>query len=87
MTCTRSGIPGLAPGPGSRNPLVAKTGVGPQAGQSRGIKNLFAGLRTEHYLGLVWFHQHSYGGLYKGENWRLEDSPSALAAFHIALKG
>jgi hypothetical protein len=67
--------------------LVAETAVGPQAGQSRGIKNLFAGLRTEHYLGLVWFDQHSYGGLYKGENWRLEDSPSALAAFRIALKG
>ena len=67
--------------------LIAETGVGPDAGQPRGIKNLFAGLRAEHYLGLVWFDQHSYGGLYKGENWRLEDSPSALAAFRTALKG
>jgi hypothetical protein len=67
--------------------LIAETGVGPQAGQSRGIKNLFAGLRNEHYLGLVWFDQHSYGGMYKGENWRLEDSPAALKAFRDALKG
>jgi len=67
--------------------LIAETGVGPEAGQARGIENLFAGLRAEHYLGLVWFDQHSYGGLYKGENWRLEDSPSGLAAFRTALKG
>ena len=67
--------------------LIAETGVGPEAGQARGIENLFAGLRAEHYLGLVWFDQHSYGGLYQGENWRLEDSPAGLAAFRTALKG
>jgi mannan endo-1,4-beta-mannosidase len=67
--------------------LIAETGVGPQAGQAQGIKNLFTGLRTQHYLGLVWFDQHSYGGLYKGENWRLEDSTAALSAFRTALKG
>lgn len=67
--------------------LIAETAVGPQAGQSRGIKDLFAGLRFQHYLGLVWFDQHSYGGIYKGEDWRLEDSPAALTAFRDALKG
>jgi hypothetical protein len=67
--------------------LIAETGVGPQAGQSRGIENLFAGVRTKHYLGLVWFDQHSYGGLYKGEDWRLEGNSAALTTFRNALKG
>jgi hypothetical protein len=67
--------------------LIAETAVGPEAGQQRGIKDLFKGLRLKNYLGLVWFDQHSAGGLYKGENWRLEDSPAALEAFRSALKG
>jgi mannan endo-1,4-beta-mannosidase len=67
--------------------LIAETAVGPQAGQTRGIKDLFAGLRMQHDIGLVWFDQHSTGGLYKGENWRLEGNRTALAAFRNALKG
>lgn len=67
--------------------LIAETAVGPQAGQVRGIKDLFAGLRMQHDLGLVWFDQHSYGGLYKGEDWRLEGDPAGLAAFRSALRG
>ncbi len=67
--------------------LIAETGVGPEAGQTRGITNLFAGIRAQNYLGLVWFDQHSFGGLYKGENWRLEDSADALTTFRTALKG
>jgi hypothetical protein len=67
--------------------LIAETGVGPEAGQTRGIKDLFRGLRLQHVLGLVWFDKHSYGGIYKGENWRLEGNPVALAAFRRALRG
>jgi mannan endo-1,4-beta-mannosidase len=67
--------------------LIAETGVGPQAGQARGIKDLFAGIRMQHDIGLVWFDQHSYGGIYKGENWRLEGNPVALGAFRSALRG
>jgi mannan endo-1,4-beta-mannosidase len=67
--------------------LIAETAVGPQAGQSRGIEDLFAGLRLQHDIGLVWFDQHSYGGLYKGEDWRLEGDPTAIKAFQSALKG
>lgn len=67
--------------------LLAETAVGPQAGQKRGIADLFAGLRMQGDLGLVWFDQHSYGGLYKGEDWRLEGNPVAIAAFRSALKG
>jgi hypothetical protein len=66
--------------------------VGPQAGQSRGINDLFTGVRVQNhlgldYLGLVWFDQHSYGGLYKEENWRIEGSPTAITAFRSALAG
>jgi hypothetical protein len=67
--------------------LIAETGVGPSAGQARGIENLFAGLHGQKYLGLVYFDVHSIGGLYKGENWRLEDSQAALTAFRNALQG
>ena len=67
--------------------LIAETAVGPQAGQTQGITNLFAGVRAQHALGIVWFDQHSYGGLYKGENWRLEGNPAALTTFRHALKG
>jgi mannan endo-1,4-beta-mannosidase len=67
--------------------LIAETAVGPEAGQTRGIEDLFSGLRLNNFLGLVWFDQHSYGGLYKGENWRLEDSPLALKTFRNTLKG
>lgn len=67
--------------------LIAETGVGPQAGQARGIRDLFAGLRLQHDIGLVWFDQHSYGGIYKGEDWRLEDNPAAMSAFRNSLKG
>jgi hypothetical protein len=67
--------------------LIAETGVGPFPGRSQGIKDLFAGIRAHHYLGLVWFDVHSYGGVYKGENWRLEGNPTAIADFRSALHG
>jgi mannan endo-1,4-beta-mannosidase len=67
--------------------LIAETGVGPQAGQTRGIDDLFAGVRMQHDIGLVWFDRHSYGGIYKGEDWRLEGNRIAIAAFRDALKG
>jgi mannan endo-1,4-beta-mannosidase len=67
--------------------LIAETGVGPLAGQKRGIADLFAGIRMQHDIGLVWFDQHSTGGLYRGEDWRLEDNRTALAAFRKGLRG
>jgi len=67
--------------------LLAETAVGPPAGQQRGIADLFAGIRLNHFLGLVWFDQDSPGGLYKGENWRLEGDRTGIAAFRQALKG
>jgi len=67
--------------------LIAETAAGPQAEQPRAISNLFDGLRAQGDLGLVWFDQHSQGGLYHGEDWRLEDSRPALKAFRNGLRG
>jgi mannan endo-1,4-beta-mannosidase len=67
--------------------LIAETAVGPPADQPRGIADLFAGIRIQHDIGLVWFDQHSTGGLYKGENWRLEGNKTAIAAFRKGLRG
>jgi mannan endo-1,4-beta-mannosidase len=67
--------------------LIAETAAGPEAEQPRAISNLFTGLRAQGDLGLVWFDQHSRGGIYNGEDWRLEDSRPALSAFRNGLRG
>ena len=67
--------------------LIAETAVGPPAGQTRGIADLFVGIRIQHDIGLVWFDKDSPGGLYNGEDWRLEGNRSALAAFRRGLRG
>lgn len=65
--------------------LISETSVGPVARSSK-IAGLFAGVRKEHLLGLVWFDQAQHAGIYH-QDWRLEDSPAALAAFRRAEKG
>lgn len=70
--------------------LIAETASASGAGQTRRINDLFAGVRKEHYLGLVWFDHNSSGGgasPYSGENWRLEGHPGELKAFRAALAG
>jgi len=63
--------------------LIAETAVGPLAGQAAKIPNLFAGVRTHHLLGFVWFDKAQNSGLYH-QNWRIDDVPAALAAFRRA---
>jgi mannan endo-1,4-beta-mannosidase len=65
--------------------LIAETAVGPVAGPSK-IKGLFAGAATDDLLGIVWFDQAQHDGIYH-QDWRLEDSPAALAAFKSAVTG
>ncbi len=70
--------------------LIAETASASGAGQTRRINDLFAGVRKEHYLGLVWFDHDSSGGgasPYTGENWRLEGHPGEIKAFRAALAG
>lgn len=64
--------------------LISETSVGPVAGPSK-IAGLFAGVRNDHLRGLVWFDQAQHAGIYH-QDWRLQDSPAALAAFSKAAK-
>jgi hypothetical protein len=60
--------------------LLSEAGVGPQAGQSAKIQNLFAGMRQYQTLGLMWFDIAQHQGIYH-QDWRIEDSRAATAAF------
>ncbi len=63
--------------------LIAETAVGTTPDRDSQITALFAGVRTDGLVGLVWFDEAQHSGLYH-QNWRLEDDPSALAAFTAA---
>jgi mannan endo-1,4-beta-mannosidase len=67
--------------------LLSDTAVAPGTGQPAGILNLFQGMRRYHTLGLVWFDQTTQGTGISHEDWRLEDSPPAKAAFRRAASG
>ena len=60
--------------------LLSETAVGPAAGQSAKIPDLFAGMHQIQTIGLVWFDIAQHNGLYH-QDWRIENSPSAEAAF------
>jgi mannan endo-1,4-beta-mannosidase len=61
--------------------LISETAVGPATGDQPGkIADLFAGVRANHLLGLVWFDKAQDKGPYK-QDWRLEGDPAATAAF------
>jgi mannan endo-1,4-beta-mannosidase len=68
-------------------PVLLTTAIAPGAGQSTGILNLFQGMRRNQILGLVWFDQATQATQTSREDWRLEDSTSAEAAFRRALSG
>jgi endoglucanase len=53
--------------------LLSETAVGPAAGQSTKILNLFSGIRRNGMLGLVWFDIDQQGSPIH-QNWRLENS-------------
>jgi hypothetical protein len=57
--------------------LISETGAAPMAGQVTKIANLFAGMRADHMLGLIWFDAKG------NEDWRI-DTPAAFAAFRRA---
>jgi mannan endo-1,4-beta-mannosidase len=61
--------------------LLAETAVGARLRNAPGkIRGLFAGVRRDHLLGLVWFDVKEHGSP-AHQDWRLEDNPAALAAF------
>ena len=62
--------------------LLSEAGVGPRAGQSAKIQDLFAGMQQYQTLGLVWFDIAQHQGIYH-QDWRIEDSRAAAAAFRL----
>jgi hypothetical protein len=65
--------------------LLSETAAGPSPKQPAQINGLFAGVRSDHLRGLVWFDMGQHDGAYHLD-WRIEDSPAGLAAFRKALK-
>jgi len=63
--------------------LIAETAVGTTPDRESQIDALFAGVRANRLAGVVWFDEAQHAGLYH-QDWRLEDDPSALAAFMAA---
>ena len=63
--------------------LIAESAVGTTPNRESQIEGLFAGVRAERLAGVVWFDEAQHSGLYH-QDWRLEDDPSALAAFMAA---
>jgi len=64
--------------------LLSETAVAPTTNQFGDILRLFQGVTADKTLGLVWFDIAQHGGLYH-QNWRLEDSTSAEAAFRLGV--
>lgn len=65
--------------------LLSEVGVGPLAGQVKKITSLFAGIRRNHLLGLIYFDVAQDNGLYH-QDWRLDNNPAAVAAFRAGAQ-
>jgi mannan endo-1,4-beta-mannosidase len=63
--------------------LLSETAVGPDAGQSAKIANLFDGMYQYDTLGLVWFDIGQDNGIYH-QDWHIEDSLAAQRTFRHA---
>jgi hypothetical protein len=68
----------------SKPVLLSETAVGPAAGQSDKISDLFHGMAAYKTLGLVWFDKAQHGGILHPD-WRIEDSGPAETFFQLAV--
>jgi hypothetical protein len=68
----------------SKPVLLSETAVGPAAGQSNKIQDLFQGMAAYKTLGLVWFDKAQHGGILH-QDWRIEDSGPAETFFQLAV--
>jgi mannan endo-1,4-beta-mannosidase len=64
--------------------LISETAIGPVAGPAK-IGDLFAGIRADHLLGIVWYDMAQNDPPYH-QDWRLENNPTMLTAFRAGLK-
>lgn len=64
--------------------LITETAVGPKTHkQAADIAALFQAVKSWSLLGLVWFDRTQHKGIFH-QDWRFQDSPTALAAFRKA---
>ena len=69
----------------SKPVLLSETAVGPRAGQSAKIQDLFHGMAAYQTLGLVWFDISQHDGIYH-QDWRIESNPAAERAFRLGVR-
>jgi mannan endo-1,4-beta-mannosidase len=66
--------------------LISETAVGPSTGhRARDITQLFAGVRRQHLLGVIWFDRDQHGSLSR-QDWRVEGDHAALFAFNSGVR-
>ena len=65
--------------------LISETAAGPTAGKLRAVRQLVAGVAAYHLAGFVWFDIHQQGDS-THQDWRIETSPAALAAYRRAVQ-
>jgi Glycosyl hydrolase family 26 len=65
--------------------LLSETAVGPRAGQSSKIQDLFSGMARDKTLGLIWFDIAQHDGIYH-QDWRIEGNTAAQQAFRLGVR-
>jgi hypothetical protein len=65
--------------------LVSETAIGPVAGRAAKVPDLFAGIRAQHLLGLVWFDKSQHQGIHH-QDWRMEGHQPEIREFSQAAR-
>lgn len=65
--------------------ILPEVGIGPVAGQAAKLPALFAGIRSDHLLGLIWFNQAQHGDI-NHQDWRLSSHSAAAAEFRAGVR-
>lgn len=65
--------------------ILPEVGIGPKAGQAAKLPSLFAGIRHDHLLGLIWFDLKQHQGI-NHQDWRLDGHHAAVAAFQAGVR-
>jgi mannan endo-1,4-beta-mannosidase len=71
----------------ARPVFISETSVLPTRNAARQVTSWITGIAADHLLGLVWFDVNKTDSTAKLDkhDWRLQDDPAALAAFHRAF--
>lgn len=65
--------------------MISETGAGPTAGKLRALRQLVAGVTAYHLAGFAWFDIQQHGSS-THQDWRIETSPRALAAYRRVVQ-